>query len=151
MIKKLENKEKQYILSRNYVGYLAYSHKNEPFVLPITYFYNKEQNNIICYSAKGHKIQTLRENKNIAMCITDIDSINNWKSIMVHGTYKEQTGSEAIALLHQFSLGVKDLILKNENSNLDFISQFSSKIDFNNIPIVYTIEIKNITGRKRKL
>ena len=151
MIKTLENNEKLHILSKNYIGYLAYNYKSNPYVLPITYFYNEEQNNIICYSAEGHKIEALRKNNNIAMCVTDIESINNWKSIMVNGTYKEHTGSEAIALLHQFSLGIKDLIIRNEKRSLDFINQFSSKIDFKNIPIIYTIEIKTVTGRKRKL
>lgn len=151
MIKNLDTKECEFILNRNYVGYLAYNYLNKPYVLPITYFYNKEQHNIICYSAKGHKIDALRKNNAVSMCVTTISAINDWKSIMVHGKYEEQSGSGALALLHQFSLGVKDLINKNENKSLDYINQFSSKISSEDLPIIYTIEIEDITGKMRIL
>lgn len=150
MIKHLDSKENEFILSRNYIGYLAYNYLNKPFVLPITYYYNSEKNNIICYSGKGHKIDALRKNNTVSMCVTDITAINDWKSIMVHGNYKEQSGSESLALLHQFSLGIKDLIIKNENKSLDYISQFSSKINSEDLPIIYTIEIESISGKMRK-
>ena len=150
MIKTLETKEKLFILSRNYIGYLAYIYNNQPFVVPITYYYNEEQNNIICYSSNGHKIEALRKNNAASICVTDIDSVNDWKSIMVTGLFEEYNGGYAKALLHQFSLGVKDIILRKENRDLDFISQFSSKIYKDNIPIVFTISVDDITGRKRK-
>ena len=150
MIKTLETKEKKFILSRNYIGYLAYIYNNAPFVVPITYFYDEAKNNIICYSADGHKLNALRKNNAASICITNIDSVNDWKSILVHGSFKLHSGSEAKAMLHKFSLGVKDIILKTENRDLDFISQFSSKIFNDNIPTVFTISVEEISGRKRK-
>lgn len=149
MIKTLETLEKKFILSTNYVGNLGYIYHNQPFVIPITYFYNEEQNNIICYSGNGHKINALRKNNAVSLSISNIDSVNDWKSILILGTYKEHTGSTAKSLIHQFSLGVKDLILKKELRDLDFISQFSSKIYNDDIPIVFTIEIDEIKGKKR--
>ncbi len=150
MIKTLDKKEKEMLLSTNYIGSLGYVYNNQPFVAPITYFYNEEQNNIICYSGNGHKINAMRKNNAISLSVSNIDSVNDWKSILIHGTYQEHTGSAAKALLHQFSLGVKDLILKKELRDLDFISQFSSKIYNDDIPVVFTIKIDEITGRMRK-
>lgn len=149
MIKTLNDKEKTLLLSSNYIGNLGYLDKGRPYVIPVTYFYNEEQNNIICYSGLGHKISALRKNNAASLSVSDIDSVNDWKSILVHGTYKEESGSTAKALLHQFSLGVKDLILRKEIRGLDFISQFSSKIIKDDIPIVFTISIHKITGRMR--
>ena len=151
MIQTLDDKEKTLLLSSNYVGSLGYLYKNRPFVVPITYFYNEEENNIICYSAKGQKINALRKNNLVSLCVTDIDSVNDWKSVLVHGTFEEHTESTAKALLHQFSLGVKDIILRKELRDLDFISQFSSKIHKDEIPIIFTINIEEITGKMRKL
>ncbi|WP_432410051.1 pyridoxamine 5'-phosphate oxidase family protein [Rasiella sp. SM2506] len=150
MIKTLDTKEKMLLLSSNYIGSLGYIFQNKSFVVPITYFYNKEQDNIICYSANGHKITALRKNNAVALSVTTINSMNDWKSIMVQGTYKEMKGVTAKALLHQFSLGVKDLILRKELQDMDFISQFSSKIYKDDTPIVFTINIEEITGRMRK-
>ena len=150
MIKTIADKETVFILKNNYVGYLSYIQYNKPYVVPITYFYDEEQHHIICYSANGHKIDALRKNNIVSMCVTDMVSVNNWKSVLAHGTYKEHSGSDSKALLHQFSLGVKDIILKKELTDLDFISQFSSKVYNYESPIVFTIEIEYITGKKRK-
>ena len=65
------------------------------------------------------------------------------------GTYIELNGSEAKAKLHEFSLGVKHLIINKEQRKLDFISQFSSKLSANDFPVVFVIEIKELTGRMR--
>ncbi|QNJ99066.1 pyridoxamine 5'-phosphate oxidase family protein [Constantimarinum furrinae] len=150
MIKTLGNKENLVLLSSNYIGHLGYVFQNRAFVVPITYFYNDEQKNIICYSAKGHKINALRKNKSASLSVTDISSVNDWRSVLVQGTYIEEESSSAKALLHTFSLGVKDLILRKEMRDLDFISQFSSKIYIDDEPIVFTIRIDEITGRMRK-
>ena len=150
MIKTLDDKEKILLLSTNYIGSLGYIFQNKSFVVPITYFYNEEKNNIIGYSAMGHKVKAMRKNNAVSLSVTDIDSVNDWKSVLVQGVYKEEEGSTAKALLHQFSLGVKDLILRKELRDLDFISQFSSKIYKDDIPIVFTISVDEITGRMRK-
>ncbi len=150
MIKTLNDKENMLLLSSNYIGNMGYIHQNSPFIVPITYFYNEEQNNIICYSALGHKINALRKNNSVSLSVTDIDSVNDWKSVLIQGTYEEHDGATAKALLHQFSLGVKDLILRKELRDLDFINQFSSKIYKDDIPVVFTISIEEITGKMRK-
>lgn len=150
MIKPLKTNEKNFILSTNYIGHLSYIYNNKPFIIPITYFYNETENNIICYSGNGHKINALRKNNAISLCVSNIESVNEWKSILIQGKYNEHSGTYAKALLHEFSLGVKDLILKKELRDLDFISQFSSKIYNDNMPIVFTITIEDIIGRKRK-
>ncbi|QXP58792.1 hypothetical protein [Olleya sp. HaHaR_3_96] len=49
-------------------------------------------------------------------------------------------------MLHNFSLGVKEILINNEDKKLDFINQFSSKVNRNDIPIIFTIEIDTITG-----
>jgi len=150
MIKTLDHTGKMLLLSTNYIGNLGYIYKNKSFVVPITYFYNEEQNNIICYSALGHKIDALRKNSSVCLSVTAIESVNNWKSVLIQGTYQEHTEATAKALLHQFSLGVKDLILRKEMRDLDFISQFSSKIYKDDVPIIFTIEIEEVTGKMRK-
>ncbi|MDT0556171.1 pyridoxamine 5'-phosphate oxidase family protein [Patiriisocius hiemis] len=150
MIKTLNNKEKMLLLSTNYIGSLGYIFQNRSFVVPITYFYNEEKHNIIGYSAMGHKVNAMRKNNVVSLSVTDIDLVNDWKSVLILGTYKEEEGSNARALLHQFSLGVKELILRKEMRELDFISQFSSKVYKDDIPIVFTISIEEITGRMRK-
>jgi len=149
MLKKLTTSEKKLLLSKNYIGNLGYIDANQPYIIPITYFFDEPKNRIICYSNGGHKIDALRKDNSISLNVTDIDSVNKWRSVLVLGTYNEIEGSDAKSLLHEFSLGVKRVIFENELRDLDYIHEFSSKIYDGEIPIVFTIEIDELTGKSR--
>ncbi|GAB4159904.1 MAG: hypothetical protein Tsb0033_15140 [Winogradskyella sp.] len=147
MIKSLEQKRCSDILKNNYIGYLSYINNSRPYTIPITYYYNDEENYIICYSGDGHKIKSMRKQTSISMTVADILSNNKWQSVMVHGEYAEIDGGTAKLYLHEFSLGIKNLVLKKEHKDLDYISQFSSKIYNMEIPIVFLIKIDEMTGK----
>lgn len=150
MIKTLNTTEKTELLASNYIGHLAYIYHDAPFIAPITYFFDKERNIIICYSAEGHKITAMRKKNEVVLEVSEIDSVNNWNSVVAHGTYEELQGSEAKAYLHDFSLGVKDLIIQKEYRKLDFINQFSSRIYNDDLPVIFLIRVNEITGRMRR-
>lgn len=149
MMKSLELEEIKYVLQSNFIGYLSYIFQNKPFVVPITYFYEEEKQIIICYSAEGHKISAMRKNPDVSLQVSNIQSVNDWKSVLVHGKFELHYGSDAKAYLHQFSLGVKDVITEKEHVRPDFISEFSSKIYKDDVPIVFLIRINEMTGKKR--
>ena len=151
MIKILTKKDSLQLLESNYIGHLAYIYRNRPFIVPVTYFFDSENNLIIGYSSEGHKINAMRKNKEVALEVSEIESVSDWNSVVVHGTFEELEGSDAKAYLHSFSLGVKNLIIKKKQKELDFISQFSSKISNDDMPIVFIIKIDEITGRIRRL
>ena len=148
MIRNLDKDDCQLLLKQNYIGHLGYIFKNRPYVIPITYFYKDDK--IICYSGEGHKIDAMRKHAPVSLEVSDIESVDHWQSIAVKGTYEEFEGSSAKALLHDFSLGIKDIILKKEHRGLNFISEFSAKIASNDMPIVFVINIEDITGKMRR-
>ena len=150
MIKNLDKKENIFILENNFIGYLGYIYQNTPFVVPITYFFDKKNNAIICYSGQGHKINAMRKNKTVSLQVAEITAVNHWKSVLVHGSFEQHYGSDAKAYLHAISLGVKDVVLKREQRDLDFISQFSSNIHKDDTPVVFLIKVEDITGKKRR-
>ncbi|AUC76490.1 pyridoxamine 5'-phosphate oxidase family protein [Olleya sp. Bg11-27] len=146
MINKLNIKEKNIILSTNYMGDLGYLYNNEPYITPITYYYNESLNTITCHLSNTDNIKALRKKNVVTLCVSDVNSVSDWKTVLVHGTFKEHTGSAAKLMLHNFSLGVKEILINNEDKKLDFINQFSSKVNRNDIPIIFIIEIDTITG-----
>lgn len=150
MIRVLDAQECLHILSGNYIGNLSYIYRDRPFITPITYFFDEENNVIIGYSAEGHKINAMRKNNHVSLNVSEIDSVNDWKSVLAHGTFQELSSSTAKAKLHQFSLGVKDLIIDKEHKELDFISEFSSKIYKDDLPIIFQINVEEVTGKMRK-
>lgn len=150
MIRSLNKTEITKILASNYIGYLSYIYKNKPYSVPITYFFDTENNVIIGYSAEGQKIRAMRKNENVSLAVSEIDSVNSWNSVLAQGTFQELSESDAKSQLHIFSLGVKDLIINNEHRKLDFISEFSSKIYKDDSPIVFHIIVGEITGKMRR-
>ncbi|GAA4810088.1 pyridoxamine 5'-phosphate oxidase family protein [Litoribaculum gwangyangense] len=150
MITNIKKEDCLKILNNNYIGHLAYVYKNSPFVIPITYYYDKKNLTVIGYTGEGHKTKALRANNAVALEIAEIQSVDEWKSILIQGTFEELEGSDAKYELHKFSLGVKKLIKENENKELQFIPEFSGKTHFEALPIVYHINIQEITGKQRK-
>ena len=138
------------VLRDSFMGHLAFISKEQPFVVPITYYFDPTDNTVISYSALGHKIHAMRKNKSVSMVVEDIQSMTNWESVMIHGTYEELEGSTAKQKLHQFTQGVKGLLLQKEQKEVEFISEFSSKLYSRGVPIVYRINILEIRGKRRE-
>ena len=145
----LEEKESLFVLKNDYLGHLSYIYQKRPFVVPITYFYDTERNVVICYSAEGHKMNAMRKNKQVALSVVDVDGLTKWKSVMVHGEFEQLFGPDAKAYLHDFSLGIKELVEKKELKELSFISEFSSKLVDENLPMIFIIKVEEVTGKMR--
>jgi nitroimidazol reductase NimA-like FMN-containing flavoprotein (pyridoxamine 5'-phosphate oxidase superfamily) len=92
----------------------------------------------------------MRNNNAVSLLVEEIISSNNWKSVMAHGTFEELHCSDAKFKLHQFTEGVKGLILRKEHRETEFISEFSSKLYSRGAPTVYRIKILEITGKRKE-
>ncbi|MDW5290880.1 pyridoxamine 5'-phosphate oxidase family protein [Formosa sp. PL04] len=150
MYTNLDYNKIEFILENNYIGHLGYIYHDRPYIVPITYFFNKENNSIICYSGEGHKMNAMRENHMVSLQVEEIQSIDNWKSVLAHGIFKQHFGSDAKSYLHKFSLGIKDVIMEKEFKKVDFVNEFSSKIKTDDVPTVFIIKIEEITGKMRQ-
>ncbi|TFG74082.1 MAG: flavin mononucleotide-binding protein [Flavobacteriales bacterium] len=138
------------ILKNNYIGHLGYISQSEPYVIPITYYYNPSDNTIISYSEEGHKINAMRKNGSVSLQVEEIVSNSNWQSVLAHGTYEEIKGSNAKHLLHLFAEGVKNILNVKEHKHPEFISEFSSKTYSGGVPVVYRIKIRDIKGKRKE-
>ncbi|WP_281541167.1 pyridoxamine 5'-phosphate oxidase family protein [Maribacter aestuarii] len=150
MRRNLKEKECKELLSNNYIGYLGYISGSYPHVVPITYHYDEATHTITSYSSEGHKIDAMRKNPLVSLCVDEISSVANWESVLVHGTFTELTGIDAKHMLRQFSEGVKNIINRAPEKNAQFISEFSAKIEKEKQPLVFRINIEEITGKKRE-
>ncbi len=137
------------LLGQNYIGRLSYLSGGHPFIVPITFYYDTDTHSITSYSSEGHKIQEMR--KNIAVClgVDEIASIANWKSVLVQGTFEELSRIDAKHMLHEFSDGVKKVIATIYGEHPKYISEFSAKIDAEEAPIIFRININELTGKLR--
>jgi nitroimidazol reductase NimA-like FMN-containing flavoprotein (pyridoxamine 5'-phosphate oxidase superfamily) len=152
-IKDLDKKACVDLLRKNYIGRLAYIIGESPYVVPITYYYyDQNGNSIISYSLEGLKIDAMRKNQYVALEVDEIESVNHWKSVLVHGVFEELERIDAKKMLHEFSEGVKKIINTSNAKDVNFIHEFSRKLstEAKNSPIVYRINIDEITGKFRE-
>ena len=149
MMKNLSAKKSIELLSTNYIGRIAFMAKGNPDIIPITYHYDPEQHSIFSYSSEGGKIEAMRKNRTVAFQVDDITSLNNWRSVLIHGTFEELSGIDAKHILHKFAEGVKINIRRKGVTAPRFLHEFSSKTNTQGIPIVYRINIAEITGKQR--
>ena len=149
MIKELEINKGKAMLGRNYIGHMSYIYMNNPYVVPITFYYDEEADNLISYAAEGQKIEAMRENPSVSLQVEEIDSLDKWKSVVAYGQFEELSGSTARYELHKFCQGVKKLFKEKEHKDLKFLCDFSSKATSEKPPIVYRIHIEEMTARFR--
>ena len=149
-IKKMSTSECLQLLGENYIGRLAYISGKTPHINPITYYHDAEQKCILSYSSPGFKIQAMVKHRPVALQVDDIRSIQEWRSVMVQGNFEELEGSTAKKQLHRFAEGVQRTISKRDGEAPKFIQDFSSRLQGQQIPIVYRIHITDMVGKFRK-
>ncbi len=150
MIKDLSEQRIKKLLKSNYVGSLGFIAQKSPYVLPVTYYFDPEHNQIISYSMEGYKIEAMREYPQVSLMVYEQDSITNWRSVLIHGVYEELHQIDAKYYLKEFSQGIQKLLKAKGKQEDRFIEDFSSKSEIEGIPIVYRIRIVNWTGKFRK-
>ncbi|WP_298930878.1 pyridoxamine 5'-phosphate oxidase family protein [uncultured Allomuricauda sp.] len=150
VIRDLKMDECLELLGENYIGRLGFIARSSPYITPITYFYDAEEKSILSYSTEGLKIDAMRKFPSVSLQVDEISTIQNWKSVLIHGEFEELQGSTAKKYLRKFSLGVQETIAKKVHESPKFISDFSSRLSERKLPIVYRIHINDISGRYRE-
>lgn len=150
MRRDLNDSEAIKLLSNNYIGHLGYLSNSYPHVVPITYYYDIATNTIISYSSEGHKIDAMRQNSLVTLCVDKIISVADWESVLVYGTFEELSGIDAKHMLREFSDGVKSIYNSAGEENAKFISEFSARIKKEKGPLVFRINVNAIAGKKRE-
>lgn len=149
MRRNLDKNECVAILEQNYIGHLSYISGGFPYIVPLTYYYDAASNTITSYSSEGHKIKGMRKNTAVCFAVDEIESITKWRSVLTHGLFEELSRIDAKHNLHEFSEGVKKIIHKKNGGNPKYLSEFSGKINSEESPIVFRINVLEIFGKKR--
>lgn len=133
-------------ISSNYIGRVGYIFQKFPEIVPITYFFDSEEEAIISYSAEGHKIDCMRKNPYVSFIVDSLDELGQWKSVVAQAIFQETNRSDAKMMLHLFTQGVKEIIHNKEHKDLVYLSEFSSKIENSEGSIIYRLKILKVKG-----
>lgn len=150
LIQELEQDQIREILRNHYIGSLAFISHSQPYVLPVTFYYDEAAHCLISYSMEGHKIEAMRDNPAVALGVYEIDSPMHWRSVLVHGRFEELHQIDAKANLHRFTEGIRKQISPKDEQARTYIENFSSKAQRMGIPLVYRIRIEDWSGKFRQ-
>src|SRR5687767_9492445 len=85
LIRALNSDEGIALLSRNWIGRIAYSHQDRVSIEPIHYVYDDPW--IFGRTSEGSKLITLAHNRWCAFEVDDIRGLFDWESVVVKGQF----------------------------------------------------------------
>lgn len=69
-------KDAETFLEKSKIGRLAMCHNNEPYVIPMLYYYDQKSNEIFLHSAKkGRKIEAIASNNSVCFEVDEMNGI----------------------------------------------------------------------------
>jgi len=87
VIHEMTEKDCSEILSRASLGRLGCALDNQPYVVPINFAH--EGNDIFVLSTFGQKIEWMRVNPKVCVQVDEMQSENQWVSVIANGRYQE--------------------------------------------------------------
>src|SRR5689334_1808827 len=89
MIHPLSEEKIEALLTSEVVGRVGCCHKDEMYVVPISYTYDGAS--IYVHTQEGMKLDLMRKNPNVCFQVDDMKDIAHWKSVLAWGRFEELT------------------------------------------------------------
>jgi len=134
------------VLATHYIGHLACSLHDTPYVVPITYYYDADHNSLIGYTAEGRKVDVLRQNPKVSVAVSEVDDLSHWKSVIVDGQFEEITGAESLKALHLLVTKLETLINEEGKQHVEHIRDMARANETKD-KVIYRIHIEQKHGR----
>jgi nitroimidazol reductase NimA-like FMN-containing flavoprotein (pyridoxamine 5'-phosphate oxidase superfamily) len=77
------------VLSRSHLARLACCRADQPYVVPVSFTYDKESDCLFSLSEVGKKIRWMRDNPLVCLEIEDVEDRFHWTTVVVLGRYRE--------------------------------------------------------------
>ena len=149
MLRELNDTQIEDLLKSQLIGRIGCHSADLVYVVPVNYIY--EPPNIYGHSAKGMKIDLMRNNPEVCFEIDDINDITNWQSVIVWGKFEEITDMEEAQkviqkLINRITPFILDDSVPPSHGFVDAENDIGDTIEL----IVYKINVTRKTGRFEK-
>ena len=144
VIQEMTLEECRELLGSSCLARLACEMDGQPYVVPTYVAYDGTY--LFGFATMGYKIDCMRANPLVCVEIDDIKSRNEWKSVVIFGTYEElpDTPEYGAARAHSYELLHKTAMWWEPASvaveHLDYPKPYA--------PIFYRIRIDRMTGHR---
>lgn len=146
MLRELNDYQIESLLKNQMIGRIGCHSDGITYIVPVNYVY--DGTNIFCHSAKGMKIDIMRDNPSVCFEIDDIKDITNWQSVIAWGKFEEiMEMSEKQKVLQKLTDRVSPYIIDDsvtrEHGFVDKESDIGTTVEL----IMYKIIVDKKTGR----
>lgn len=146
MLRELNDNQIDTLLKDQLVGRIGCHSADITYIVPVHYLYDGV--NIYCHSAKGSKIDMMRENPLVCFEVENIKDMTNWQSVIAWGKFEEITDmheKEDVLqkLTNKITPYIMDDSVTREHGFVDQESDIGTTVEL----IIYKIAITKKTGR----
>jgi nitroimidazol reductase NimA-like FMN-containing flavoprotein (pyridoxamine 5'-phosphate oxidase superfamily) len=144
IIRELTRQASLDLLTRIRLGRLACARANQPYIVPIFFAYH--ENSLYCASTIGQKIEWMRENPLVAVEVDEIDSAQQWESVIVSGRYEELADTPETRDMRQLAWS---LLQKHKQWwEPGYVETILGGAKRPMVPLYFCIRIGGITGHR---
>lgn len=143
-IHELTAAECEEFISQAAVGRLGCSHLGQPYIVPVSLYFWREERCLYGFSTLGTKVEWMRANPKVCVELDAIADRYTWTTVLIMGRYEELDASGAHASERQRAL---DLFQEHPRWWLPGGAKLSSGVEHPS-PVVYRIHISSISGRR---
>ena len=143
-IHELTSAECEEFLRDSTVGRLGCAHKGQPYIVPISLYFGREERCLYGFSTVGRKIEWMRENPSVCVEVDAISDQYQWTSVLVMGRYEELGASDEQRRARQRAL---DLFQGQSRWWLPGGAKLDSGAE-HGAAVVYRIHISSVSGRR---
>lgn len=136
MIRELSQDLSRGLLRKGRIGRLGCVVDGEPYVVPVSYFFDGEC--ALIHSLPGRKINAMRAHPRVCLQVDEIEDEFDWKSVIAFGTYEEITNAD------ERSRAINRLL--SRFPQLTPVESFIADDAGAPVPIVFRIRVDSITG-----
>ena len=144
VIHELSVAECEHLLGTTTIGWLGCARDNQPYIVPISIYFDRDARCLYSFATVGQKIDWMRGNPRVCVAVDEVADPFNWTTVLVTGRYEElvETGVDG---------GPSARALELFQRNPDFWLPGAGRLAFGDdreIPVVYRITIDQLTGRR---
>ena len=144
IIQELTATECEDFLGRATVGRLGCALNGQPYIVPVSLYFDRVEKSLYGFSTVGKKIQWMRQNPRVCVEVDAISDQHQWTTVLVMGRYEELDASDAQQRNRQRAL---ELFQEQSRWWLPAGAKLSSGVEHTS-PVVYRIDISSISGRR---
>lgn len=132
------------VLQRIHVGRLACARHAQPYIVPISFYFDSFATCLYSFSTVGQKIHWMRDNPKVCVEVDEVVDRFTWTSVVLGGLYEELRDVNDAARARARAL---KLLQERAEWWLPGIARLSTGSE-RDTPVVYRIQIATMSGRR---